>query len=107
MTALVATAWTTAGDTSPMRVAPTSPVPIAERVAAVAEALAPSFIKIGSEIGPRTKHPESLITPLRELAEQAADRGTRVAIETMPFSIISTVSMTTLQRSSAHCSRTR
>jgi sugar phosphate isomerase/epimerase len=157
---LVATAWTSAGDTSPMRVPATSPVPIAERVAAVAQAgftglgliaddlrairnsigfpalrdliadgglthveielierwwiprgesghtydvrdllleaaevLAPTFIKIGSELGSRTTHPESLITPLRELAGQAADHGTRVAIETMPFSIISTVPM--------------
>ncbi|MDT5246798.1 MAG: hypothetical protein QOD36_4174, partial [Mycobacterium sp.] len=157
---LVATAWTSAGNTSPRDVPPTSPVPIAERVAAVAEAgylglgliaadlaairasigfaglrdliadaglthfeielierwwiprgelgnsyevrdllfeaadvLAPAFIKIGSELGPRTTHPESLIAPLRELAEQAADHGTRVAIETMPFSIISTVPM--------------
>ena len=157
---LVATAWTSAGDTSPMQVPPTSPVPIAERVAAVAEAgftglgliaadlavirasigfnglrdviadaglahveielierwwiprgewgnsydvrdllfeaadvLAPTFIKVGSELGARTAHPESLIAPLRELAEQAADHGTRVAIETMPFSIISTVPM--------------
>ena len=157
---LVATAWTSAGDTSPMRVPSTSPVPIAERIAAVADAgyrglgliaadlaiirasigftelrdliadaglshveielierwwiprgeaghtydvrdllfeaaeiLAPTFIKIGSELGPRTTHPESLIAPLRELADQAADRGTRVAIETMPFSIIATVPM--------------
>jgi sugar phosphate isomerase/epimerase len=58
-----------------------------------ADILAPTFIKIGSELGPGTTHPESLIAPLRELAEQAADRGTRVAIETMPFSIISTVPM--------------
>ena len=35
---LVATAWTSAGDTSPTRVRPTSPVPIAERVAAIADA---------------------------------------------------------------------
>ena len=157
---LVATAWTSAGNTSPIQVPPISPVPIAERVAAVAEAgylglgliaadlaairasigfdglrdlvadaglthveielierwwiprgesgnsydvrdllfeaadvLAPAFIKIGSELGPRTTHPESLITPLRELADQAVDHGTRVAIETMPFSIISTVPM--------------
>jgi sugar phosphate isomerase/epimerase len=160
MTGLVATAWTSAGDTSPMRIPATSPVPIAERVAAVADAgfvglgliaddlaairatigfpglrdlitdtglthveiellerwwiprgepdnsydvrdllfeaadvLSPVFIKIGSELGPRTTHPESLIAPLRELADQAADRGTRVAIETMPFSIIATVPM--------------
>jgi sugar phosphate isomerase/epimerase len=159
-TELVATAWTSAGDTSPMRVPATSLVPIAERIAAIADAgfmglgliaddllairnsigfsavgdliavaglthveielierwwiprgesghsydirdllfeaadvLAPAFIKIGSELGPCTTHPESLIEPLRELAGQAADRGTRVAIETMPFSIISTVPM--------------
>lgn len=35
---LIATAWTSAGDASPMRIPATSPVPIAERVAAVAEA---------------------------------------------------------------------
>ena len=160
MPQLVATAWTSAGNTSPMRVPATSPVPIAERVAAVADAgfagmgliaddlaairgsigfvelrdriadaglthievelierwwvprgepghtydvrdllfeaadvLKPSFIKIGSELGPRTTHPESLITPLRDLAAQATDHGTRVAIETMPFSIIATVPM--------------
>ncbi len=157
---LVATAWTSAGDTSPMHSPATSPVPIAERVAAAAEAgytglgliaddlrvirdtlgypglrdliaeaglthieiellerwwlprgtagdsydvrellfeaadpLGPAFIKIGSELGSRTAHPEALIDPLRELADQAAEHGTRIAIETMPFSIISTVPM--------------
>jgi sugar phosphate isomerase/epimerase len=58
-----------------------------------ADVLAPVFIKIGSELGPRTPHPERLVQPLRELAGQAAERGTRIAIETMPFSIISTVPM--------------
>lgn len=154
MTELIATAWTSAGNTSPLHPLPVSPVPIAERVAAVAEAgytgmgliaedlrvirdslgfnglrdliaeaglrhieiellerwwlpgdtddirallfeaadvLQPAFIKIGSELGPRIENPESLVTPLRELAQQAAAHGTRVAIETMPFSIISTV----------------
>lgn len=37
-TKLVATAWTSAGDTSPVHVPATSPVPITERVAAVAAA---------------------------------------------------------------------
>jgi sugar phosphate isomerase/epimerase len=159
-TDLVATAWTSAGDTSPMRKPATSPVPIAERIAAVADAgftglgliaddlldirdsigfqvlrdliaeaglthveielierwwiprgqsghsydvrdllfeaadvLSPAMIKIGSELGTRTPHPEELISPLRELAEQSMDHGTRIAIETMPFSIISTVPM--------------
>ena len=157
---LVATAWTSAGDTSPMRVPATSPVPITERVAAVAEAgftglgliaddlravrdsigfpalrdliagyglthveielierwwiprgepghsydvrallfeaadiLAPAFVKIGSEIGSRTAYPEALVAPLCELASQAVEHGTRIAIETMPFSIIPTVPM--------------
>jgi sugar phosphate isomerase/epimerase len=58
-----------------------------------ADVLAPAFVKIGSELGARTTHPEYLIAPLRELADQAAGRGTRVAIETMPFSIIATVPM--------------
>lgn len=158
MTRLIATAWTSAGNTSPMLTPATNPVPITERVAAVAEAgytglglvaddlaavrdsigfdalrdliadaglthieielierwwlprdspgnsygirellfeaadiLRPSFIKIGSELGPRTAHPETLIGPLRDLADQAAEHGTRIALETMPFSIISTV----------------
>lgn len=155
---LVATAWTSAGNVSPMDVPATSPVPITERVAAVADAgfvglgliaddlavtresigfnalrdliahaglahteielierwwiprgrprnsyavrdllfeaadvLQPAFIKIGSEPGLPTTHPEALVEPLRELAEQAAAHGTRIAIETMPFSIIDTV----------------
>lgn len=60
---------------------------------AAADTLAPAFIKIGSEPGQRTPHPEVLLPPLCELARQAADRGTRIAIEPMPFSIISTVPM--------------
>jgi sugar phosphate isomerase/epimerase len=157
---LVATAWTSAGDTSPMRTPSTSPVPIAERIAAVADAgyaglgliaddlaairasigfiglrdlvadcglthveielierwwiprgqaghsysvrdllfeaadvLEPAFIKIGSELGQPTQHLDALVEPLHELASQAVDHGTRIAIESMPFSIVSTVPM--------------
>jgi sugar phosphate isomerase/epimerase len=157
---LVATAWSSAGNTSPMRVPATSPVPIAERLAAIADAgfcgfgliaddlvairdnigfdglrgliseaglshveiellerwwiprgelghsynvrdllfeaadaLAPVQIKIGSENGPAASDPLAFAAPLRELAEQAAAHGTRVAIETMPFSAIATVPM--------------
>jgi sugar phosphate isomerase/epimerase len=157
---LVATSWTSAGNTSPMRSPGTSPEPIAERIAAIADAgfcgfgliaddliairdsigfpalqeliagaglshfeiellerwwiprgedghtyavrdllfeaadvLNPAFIKIGSENGPATTDPLALAAPLRELAEQAAAHGTRVAIETMPFSAIATVPM--------------
>jgi sugar phosphate isomerase/epimerase len=160
MPELVATAWSSAGDVSPSDSPAVSPVPIAERIAAVADAgfcglglvaddlvairddigfealrdliaaaglmhteiellerwwiprgqpgntydvrgllfeaadvLAPSFIKIGSENGPPASDPPRLAQPLRELAEQAAAHGTRVAIETMPFSAIATVPM--------------
>ncbi|MDF2826646.1 MAG: sugar phosphate isomerase/epimerase [Mycobacterium sp.] len=58
-----------------------------------ADALAPAFIKIGSEPGPRTSYAGALVAPLRDLAAQAAEHGTRVAIETMPFSAIATVPM--------------
>jgi sugar phosphate isomerase/epimerase len=67
--------------------------PVRELLFEAADVLEPSFIKIGSDLGPRTPHPERLIEPLRELATQAADHGTRIAIETMPFSIISTIPM--------------
>lgn len=157
---LIATAWTSAGNTSPMHQPAVSPVPIAERVKAIADAgfsgmgliaddlvsirdaigfdalkgliadaglthveiellerwwiprggaghtydvrdllfeaadvLGPAMIKIGSENGPPTADPLALAAPLRELAEQAQAHGTRVAIETMPFSAIATVPM--------------
>ncbi|CAN5377236.1 sugar phosphate isomerase/epimerase [soil metagenome] len=157
---LVATSWTSAGNVSPAQTPGTSPVPIAERISAIADAgfcgfglvaddlrairdtigfealrelistaglrhteiellerwwiprgepghtydvrdllfeatdvLAPVFVKIGSENGPATSDPLALAAPLRELAEQAAAHGTRVAIETMPFSAIATVPM--------------
>ena len=160
MSRLIATAWTSAGATSPMHVPATSPVPIAQRVAAVADAgycglgliaddlaiirdtigfvglrdllaehelthieielierwwiprgepghtydvrdllfdaadvLSPAFIKIGSEIGPATDDPIALVGPLRDLADEANEHGTRVAIEPMPFSTIATVPM--------------
>ena len=160
MPELIATAGTRAGDASPMQVPAVSPVPIAERVAAVADAgyvgmgliaddlraardelgfdalrdliaghglrhveielierwwiprgatehsydvrdllfeatdvLQPAFVKIGSELGPPTTQLDQLVEPLRELADQAAEHGTRIAIETMPFSRIATVPM--------------
>jgi sugar phosphate isomerase/epimerase len=157
---LAATAWSSAGAISPVDSPAVSPVPIAERITAIADAgfcgfglivddlrvirdefgfealrdlisaaglvhteiellerwwiprgetgntydirgllfeaadvLEPSFIKIGSENGPPVSDPVALAEPLRDLAEQAAAHGTRVAIETMPFSAIATVPM--------------
>ena len=160
MSDLVATAWTSAGDTSPMRRPPVSPVPIEERIAAVADAgyvglgliaddlallkdsvgfpalrgmiaeaglthveielierwwiprggpghtyavrdllleaadiLQPNFIKIGSQNGPVVEDLHALVDPLRDLADQAQQHGTRIAIEPMPFSAIASVPM--------------
>lgn len=159
-TGLVATAWTSAGDTSPLHTPATSPVPIEQRVAAAATAgycgmgliaddlvavrdsigfarlaglfdaygivhieiellerwwiprnepghsfdvrdlllsaadvLAPSFIKIGSENGSPDGDLSALVDPLRRLADQAVEHGTRIAIEPMPFSRIASVPM--------------
>ena len=56
-----------------------------------ADVLSPAFIKIGSENGPVTDDPLALVDPLRDLADEANEHGTRVAIEPMPFSAIATV----------------
>lgn len=160
MPELVATSWSSAGDVSPMNRPGTSPVPIDERITAIADAgfcgfgliaddlvavrdtigfaalrdlvtaaglthvelellerwwiprgeaghthdvrdllfeaadvLGPMQIKIGSENGPAAADPLAFAAPLSELAAQAASHGTRVAIETMPFSAIATVPM--------------
>jgi sugar phosphate isomerase/epimerase len=157
---LVAAAWMSAGNTSPMHAPATSPVPIDERIAAVADAgytgfgliaddlrairdgvgyaavrdmaadaglthieiellerwwiprvepghsyetrdllfeaadvLAPAYIKIGSQNGPAFTEPSAVVPALRELTKQAVDHGTRIAIETMPFSAIATIPM--------------
>lgn len=58
-----------------------------------ADTLALAFIKIGTQNGPRIDDPRQLVASLRDLAGEAAARGTRVAIETMPFSAITTVPM--------------
>jgi sugar phosphate isomerase/epimerase len=155
---LVATAWTSAGNVSPMDEPALSPVPIEQRVAAVAAAgftgmgliaddlrvirdgigfsglrdlldhnafthveielierwwvprgepghtyevrdllfdaadvLQPSFIKIGSQHGSPCDDVGPLVPALGELADQAVAHGTRIAIETMPFSALATV----------------
>ena len=58
-----------------------------------ADVLAPSFIKIGSENGSPDGDLSALVDPLRRLADQAVEHGTRIAIEPMPFSRIASVPM--------------
>jgi sugar phosphate isomerase/epimerase len=64
---------------------------IRELLFEAADVLGPVYIKIGSENGPATTDPLALAAPLRELTEQAVAHGTRIAIETMPFSAIATI----------------
>ena len=69
MRQLVATAWSSAGDTSPMRTPATSPVPIGERITAIADAgfcgfglIADDLVAVRDSIG---------FERLRDLAAQA------------------------------------
>jgi sugar phosphate isomerase/epimerase len=154
---LVASCWTSAGSAAPLQNPETSPVPIAERLEAIAstgwsgfglahddlaaahatlgfpalrgliddaglsyvevelltdwwdESLAPAwrpkfdllleaaetlgarFIKVGTSIGNPLVDLDFLVEPLRRLTADAALRGTRIALEPMPFSMVGSV----------------
>ena len=154
---LVASCWTSAGSAAPLQNPETSPVPIAERLEAIAstgwsgfglahddlataratlgfpalrdlideaglryvevelltdwwdESLAPAwrpkfdllleaaetlgarFIKVGTSIGKPLDDLDFLVEPLRRLTAEAALRGTRIALEPMPFSMVGSV----------------
>lgn len=154
---LVASCWTSAGNVAPLQNPETSPVPIADRIEAIAstgwsgfglahddlaaarstlgfqalrgliddaglryvevelltdwwdESLAPRwrpqfnllleaaetlgarFIKVGTSIGTPLDDLEFLVEPLRRLTAEAAQRGTRIALEPMPFSMVGSV----------------
>lgn len=154
---LVASCWTSAGNAAPLQNPETSPVPIAERLEAIAsngwsgfglahddlaaaratlgfpalrgliddaglryvevelltdwwdENLAPAwrpkfdllleaaemlgarFIKVGTSIGRPLDNFDFLVEPLRRLTAEAALRGTRIALEPMPFSMVGSV----------------
>lgn len=157
---LLATCWTSAGDVKPLQASEVSPVPITERIQAVADTgwagmglaqddllvlrdepgfatLAESIgtaglrhveveiltdwwetgakrtasdtmrallvdaaaelqarhIKIGTAFGTALDSIDPLVSPLRDLADHAADRDVRLAIEAMPFSMVSSVPM--------------
>lgn len=151
---LIATCWTSAGDIAPLSTPETSPVPFAERVAAIgatgwagfglayddlvaakdtigfsglrklidqagfrhvevelltnwwddslshewrpqfellldaAEILGARFIKIGTAFSEPLDDLDFLVEPLRRLATEASERGTRIALEPMPFSMV-------------------
>lgn len=154
---LVASCWTSAGNAEPLQVPETSPVPIAERLEAIAstgwsgfglahddlaaakstlgfpalrsliddaglrhvevellsgwwdeslshqwrpqfdllleaaETLGARFIKVGTSMGTPLDDIDFLVEPLRRLTAEAALRGTRIALEPMPFSMVGSV----------------
>lgn len=151
---LIATCWTSAGDIAPLTNPETSPVPLGERLEAIAstgwagfglayddlvaardtigfsglrklidqagfrhvevellsnwwdesrshewkpqfellleaaETLGARFIKIGTAFGEPLDDLEFLVEPLRHLTKEASQRGTRIALEPMPFSMV-------------------
>ena len=154
---LVASCWTSAGNSAPLQNPETSPVPIADRLQAIAstgwsgfglahddlaaarstlgfpalrgliedaglryvevelltdwweedpvpvwrpkfdllleaaETLGARFIKVGTTIGKPLDDLDFLVEPLRRLTVEAALRGTRIALEPMPFSMVGSV----------------
>lgn len=56
-----------------------------------AETLGAGFIKVGTSIGKPLDNIDFLVEPLRELTTEAALRGTRIALEPMPFSMVGSV----------------
>ncbi|MGO4859316.1 sugar phosphate isomerase/epimerase family protein [Arthrobacter sp. 2MCAF14] len=151
---LIATCWTSAGDIAPLSNPETSPVPIGERLEAIAstgwagfglayddlvaakdvigfsglrklvdqagfryvevellsnwwdescshewkpqlellldaaETLGARFIKVGTAFGEPLDDLDFLVEPLRRLTKEASQRGTRIALEPMPFSMV-------------------
>jgi sugar phosphate isomerase/epimerase len=151
---LIATCWTSAGNIAPLNSPETSPVPIVERLEAIAstgwagfglayddlvaardtigfsglknlidqagfrhvevelltnwwddslspewkpqfellldaaETLGARFIKIGTAFSEPLDNLDFLVEPLRRLATEASKRGTRIALEPMPFSMV-------------------
>lgn len=58
-----------------------------------AEALASPIIKVGTAFGEQLESFDVLVDPLRQLCVDAAERGTRIAVEPMPFSMLASVPM--------------
>ncbi|MCP3426557.1 sugar phosphate isomerase/epimerase [Rothia sp. AR01] len=56
-----------------------------------AEALGAAFVKAGTAFGEPVADVGPLVGPFRRLAEEAAARGTRVALEPLPFAMVASV----------------
>jgi sugar phosphate isomerase/epimerase len=64
---------------------------VRELLFTAAQELGANHVKIASGLGAPLESTDVLVAPLRELADDAAARDVRVAIEPMPFSMVSTV----------------
>lgn len=53
-----------------------------------AEAMEAAWIKVGTEFGRPVDDVSPFVDPLRRLADEAAARGTRIALEPLPFALI-------------------
>ncbi|MCI0140295.1 sugar phosphate isomerase/epimerase [Arthrobacter bambusae] len=56
-----------------------------------AETLGARFIKIGTAFGEPLEDLDFLVEPLRRLTTEASERGTRIALEPMPFSMVGSI----------------
>lgn len=62
-----------------------------EELLEAAQALDAEFIKIGTDRAPAVEDIELFVSPLRNLAEEAASYGTKVALEPLPFGMIASI----------------
>lgn len=62
-----------------------------ELLCEAAAALRSPFIKIGTEFGAASPSVEPFVASLRRLADEAAEVGTRVALEPLPFALIGSI----------------
>jgi sugar phosphate isomerase/epimerase len=62
-----------------------------EELLEAAQALDAAFIKIGTDSAPAVEDVRPLVAPLRDLAEEAASYGTKVALEPLPFGMIASM----------------
>jgi sugar phosphate isomerase/epimerase len=60
-----------------------------------AETLGARFIKVGTAMGDPLNNLDFLVEPLRRLTAEAALRGSRIALEPMPFSMVGSVPVAT------------
>jgi sugar phosphate isomerase/epimerase len=65
--------------------------PTWELLLEAARVLDAAFIKIGTAFGEPVEDLEPLVAPMRALAEEASDAGTRIALEPLPFAMVASM----------------